>query len=730
MNNAIHANYFASCAKGCELLLKDELVNSGATEVKEKLAGVAFVATMEVAYRLCLSSRVANHIQLLVHEFAFETIEHFYQEIYDIPWQAYFSQHKTIKIDVTGKHHLFNNTQFAAQKTKDALADYFKESLGERPNVDLNNPDILVALHLHKGKAQIYLSLSGESLHKRGYRIAQGQAPLKETLASALLIKSQWSKYVESAKENEGCNFVDPMCGSGTLLIEAAMIAYEIPPNSKREHFGFMHFKNFDQALWQHIKSQALMRQQEALQTRKVKFVGYDIDPYVVEKARENIEAMDLAHVIDVDVGDVTQLTNEITPSGFMIMNPPYGERLYQGQTDKLERLFKQMGQCLITQFKSWKVSIFSACVQSVKALGIRSYKHNKFFNGTIPTSLYQFEITDQWVMRYESEKEKRVRQAKQSILQDDGHEAFKNRLTKNFQQLNKWAKQQQLECYRVYGADLPEYAVAIDIYHHWVHVQEYQMGKEVDENKAKRRLQQVIYYVGEVLEVDYSHIYVKRRQKQRGDKQYQKLAHEENFHVVKEYEALFYVNLSDYLDTGLFLDHRKMRKIIAKSSKGKSLLNLFSYTCTASVHAALNGAKSITNVDMSNTYLQWGERNFGLNKLKGPQYQFIQKDCLQWLTQNTLKYDVIFLDPPTFSNSKRMVDVLDVQEDHVQLIKLAMQSLAKGGVLYFSNNYRKFKLDESLKQLFDCQNIDEQCLSRDFLRRPNIHHCWQIRFK
>ena len=721
-------SFFASCAKGIELLLKDELLALGINNAHEKLAGVEFEADIVAAYKICLWSRLANQVHCKLHNAKFESACNFYDEIYALPWASFFDVSKSIKIKVSGKHPAFNNTQFAAQKAKDAVVDYFRNLMGVRPDVDLDHPAIMISIHLQKGMVIVYLSLTGQSQHRRGYRLAQGEAPLKETLAAALLIKSGW---LNELKKDQ-INFIDPMCGSGTILIEAAMMAYDIAPNLTREQFCFMHWHDFNMSAWQALKSQA-MTQKNATKKNNITFIGYDNDECVLVKARQNVARIGFSDTIHLFKKDAKNLANETHEKlGFMLTNPPYGERLYNGQPEKLHALYRGFGKVLMHNFSSWKVSIFSAAPDSVKALGLRALKVNKFFNGALESMLYQFEVTDQWVMEHESDVQKLMRQAKNATFQDEAHVAFKNRLIKNYVQIQKWAIQEGLECYRIYDADLSEYAVAIDLYNKHVHVQEYQMGKTVDEKLAKKRLFQAIYHIAEVLGVKYDHIYLKIRQRQKGGNQYQNQAATNKFNVVKEKNALFYVNFEDYLDTGLFLDHRKIRQIIAKAAQGKTLLNLFAYTCSASVYGALMNAKTVS-VDMSNTYLEWGKRNFALNKLNIDQHLFIQADCFVWL-KDAIKackqFKIIFLDPPTFSNSKRMQNTLDIQHDHFELIELSMRLLTKDGILYFSNNYRKFKFDERLQVKYNCLNINDKCLSRDFLRRSSIHHCWQISIK
>ncbi|MDF5912065.1 bifunctional 23S rRNA (guanine(2069)-N(7))-methyltransferase RlmK/23S rRNA (guanine(2445)-N(2))-methyltransferase RlmL [Morganella morganii] len=315
------------------------------------------------------------------------------------------------------------------------------------------------------------------------------------------------------------------------------------------------------------------------------------------------------------------------------------------------------------------------------------------------------------------------------ATAQDIGAD-FANRLRKNEKKLAKWAKQEGVECYRLYDADLPEYNVAVDRYADYVVVQEYAPPKTVDPNKARQRLFDVISATLAVLELPAHKLILKTRQRQKGKQQYEKLAEKQNSFLVKEYNAQLWVNLTDYLDTGLFLDHRIARKMLGQMSKGKDFLNLFAYTGSATVHAGLGGARSTTSVDMSRTYLEWAERNLQSNGLSGRQHRLIQADCLSWLAQTPEQFDLIFIDPPTFSNSKRMEDTFDVQRDHIDLMKHLKRMLRRGGTLMFSNNKRGFKLDQDGMDALGlvAQEITAKTQSQDFARNRQIHNCWLIR--
>ena len=304
--------------------------------------------------------------------------------------------------------------------------------------------------------------------------------------------------------------------------------------------------------------------------------------------------------------------------------------------------------------------------------------------------------------------------------------------MIKNIKHLDKWAKREGLEAYRIYDADIPNYSAAIDRYGDYIVIQEYVAPKSVPEKVAQHRLLDMLQCTVAVTKVPGDHIILKVRERKKGDSQYEKLNELKHTLLIKEYGASFIVNLWDYLDTGIFLDHRLIRKHILENVKGKDFLNVFAYTGTATVYAALGGAKSTTTVDMSRTYLNWAKDNLKANNIKFDKHNFIQADCLQWVNTDTKKFDVIFADPPTFSNSKRMLDVFDVQRDHVSLIKSLVAKLNEGGTLIFSNNYRNFKLDYEQMDAMGLEVIDTtvSTIPEDFKHNKKIHNSYIIRFK
>jgi len=652
-----------------------------------------------------------------LHQFTLDEEDQLYQECLDIPWEEHFSHEQTIAIDFIGTSRLVDNTMYGSQRVKDAVVDRIRREEGERPNVDTKNPDIRIQVRQHKGQVTVSLDISGESLHRRGYRSGQGSAPIKENLAAALLLRAGWPEMMKN-----GAALLDPMCGSATLIIEGAMMAADIAPGLLRERFGFSDWKQHDQELWQIVFDEAEQRKVAGLEALELDIRGYDANPRVLEFATLNIEKAGLDEHIRLAHKPIDQFGKATADYGLLLTNPPYGERL--GDVDGLIPIYQKLGAVLQKNFQGWKAAIFTGNVELGRETDLTPTKQYQLFNGTIPCKLLVFEdLTSR-----SAKIEQRLNTPAPAQELTEGAKMVFNRLIKNQRKLNGWLNKTGVSCYRVYDADIPEYAVAIDIYEDSVLVQEYAPPGTVDDRVARERFAEVKLAVKEFAKDARGHIHYKERRRQKGDSQYERFS-EGPSHTITGYEgqAEFELNLSDYLDTGLFLDHRPVRRMIAELAKGKSLLNLFCYTAAVSVQAALGGAKRTLSIDMSNTYLDWAQRNFDLNQLSAKNHHLLRADCLKWLEGDGEQFDVIFLDPPTFSNSKKMDTVLDVQRDHGDLIRNAMARLVPDGVLIFSNNFRKFKMDELVTRQFNVENITPQTLDMDFERNPRIHNVWRI---
>ena len=720
----------ATCPKGLEDMLADELMSFGAELHKRHLAGVSMRATLEVAYRCCLWSRLANRILLPLTQFHVDSAQALYDGVAQVQWHEHFTPELTFAVDFSGSNRAITHTQFGAQKTKDAVVDQFVWRCGKRPSIDLKCPDWRLNVHLARDQAQVSIDLAGDSLHRRGYRLQGGIAPLKENLAAALLMRANWPGIAA-----RGGALLDPLCGSGTLLIEGALMAMDIAPGIWRERWSFENWRKHDAEAWRRVHSDAVQRKAKALERQWPEIRGYDASAAAIRAAEENIERAELTgkvRVLRKELAQFVKPTHCEINTGLVITNPPYGERL--GEQESLRHLYTHLAERLRAEFQGWSAAIFTGNPDLGKTMGLRSNKQYRFFNGAIPTQLLLFNIEQQYFIE-RTHNENGIDQSgaempKVVVELSAGAQMFANRLQKNRKRIQKWAAKNSVQCYRLYDADMPEYAVAVDCYGDWIHVAEYAAPSSIDERAAEQRLREVMSALPRALGVPSTKIVLKQRERQRGKAQYERVAQRGEFMEVREGEARLLVNLTDYLDTGLFLDHRPVRLKIADLARGKRFLNLFCYTATASVHAALGGAKTTTSVDMSQTYLDWSRRNFALNGLSEARNHFEQADCSKWLANCKQEFDLILLDPPTFSNSKRMDDTLDIQRDHVDLIHQAMRILSQDGLLIFSNNKRKFELDAVVSEIFAVENVTGWSLDLDFERSRDIHQCWFIRKK
>ena len=710
-------DWLATCPKGLELLLAEELQAIGAEGIKETVAAVHFKGSKEVAYRACLWSRLANRVLKPLHSFMLNESDDLYNQCNEIPWETHFSAAQSIAIDFIGTSRLIDNTMYGSQRVKDAVVDRIRRIEGERPNVDTKNPDIRIQVRQHKGRVSVSLDISGESLHRRGYRTGQGSAPIKENLAVALLLRAGWPAMIE-----EGGALLDPMCGSGTLIIEGAMMAADIAPGMLRESYGFDQWLQHDAELWQTLVDEAHQRKASGLEKLDLDIRGYDANPRVLEYTTKNIENAGLDDHIRLAHKPIDQFGKPTAERGLLLTNPPYGERL--GEVEDLIPLYQKLGTVLQKNFHGWRAAIFTGNLDLGRETDLSPTKQYSLFNGTIPCKLLIFED----MTSKSASIAARLSTPAPALQLTEGATMVLNRLKKNQRKLDGWRKKSGITCYRLYDADIPEYAVAVDIYEQSIYVQEYAPPNTISEKIARERFAEIKLAIKEFSAAFKGKIYYKERRRQKGDSQYERLNEGVSDTLqVGEGKAQFEVNLSDYLDTGLFLDHRPVRSLIGDLAAGKRFLNLFCYTAAASVQAALAGASSSLSIDMSNTYLDWAQRNFDLNSLRTGKHKLLRADCLKWLEAEGEQYDVIFLDPPTFSNSKKMDTVLDIQRDHGDLIRASMGKLASGGTLVFSNNFRKFKMDELTLRQFDCENITPKTLDIDFERNPRIHNVWLI---
>uniref|UniRef100_UPI0032207F41 bifunctional 23S rRNA (guanine(2069)-N(7))-methyltransferase RlmK/23S rRNA (guanine(2445)-N(2))-methyltransferase RlmL n=1 Tax=Rudaea sp. TaxID=2136325 RepID=UPI0032207F41 len=491
--------------------------------------------------------------------------------------------------------------------------------------------------------------------------------------------------------------------------------------------FGFLGWRGHDAALWQALREAAQARALTGAQSLRPVFFGFDRDANVLREAVHNAQYAQMSGFIHLGKQSLEHLhrPQELPTPGLVICNPPYGERM--GADASLVDLYRLLGAKLKSEFPGWRASVITSDENLARAIGLRAEKKYQLYNGALECVLLNFEIAAADAPKPEPKP------------LSAGAQMVKNRIEKNYRHLRKIAAREGVECWRVYDADLPEYAAAIDIYREhprdggaprdWLHVQEYAPPASVDEQLARTRLRELVRAAGEALGVPRERVALKQRRRGKGGEKYGNLDHRGEFIEVGEGGLRFLVNLWDYLDTGLFLDHRPLRARVRELARGKRFLNLFCYTGSVSVYAAAGGAAETTSVDLSQTYLEWATRNLALNGFGNTRHKLVRADAAGYLAQHSAMYDLIFVDPPTFSNSKSAAD-FDVQRDHARLLQLCGERLLPGGVILFSNNFRRFKLDEAALSGFEIRDIGAATIPFDFERNKRIHQAWELRFR
>jgi 23S rRNA (guanine2445-N2)-methyltransferase / 23S rRNA (guanine2069-N7)-methyltransferase len=720
--------FVATVPRGFSDLLAGEITALGATGIRETSGGVSFEGPLSLGYRALLESRLASRVLLEIARKPVVTADDLYALARGIDWREHMDPAGTLACEFTGKHPAISNTHFGALKLKDAIVDQLRDTARQRPTVETQRPDLRVHAHASRDGVALLIDLAGDALSRRGYRLAGGEAPLRENLAAGILLRAGWPRIAK-----EGGEFLDPMCGSGTFAIEAAWIATGTAPGLMRDFWGFQGWRGHQPALWQETVEAARARM---LHQVPVVIRGSDRHRGAIATAQANARRAGVGRDLVFEQRDISEARpvadGTDVPAGLLCVNPPYGSRI--PGDEEAAAAHRAIGEALRGPFANWNGVVLTGEPALGQLIGAEASRVHTVWNGAIECRL----------LRFAAGERKKRREATRGIVIDDasiaqgqGAQMFANRLRKNLTHLGKSARREGVGCWRLYDADMPEYALAVDLYtgagpdsgKRWLYVQEYAPPATVDLEAARRRRQEALAVLPEVTGVPLADIRLRTRRKQKDGGQYAKQGGSEQFHIVEEAGLKLRVNLEDYLDTGLFLDHRLTRARIGRESSGKRMLNLFCYTGVATVHAAAGGARETLSVDMSRTYLDWAAANLELNGLAGPQHRLLQADAIRWLAEQPTapSFDVIFLDPPTFSNSARMQDVLDIQRDHAMLIEHCMRILARDGVLLFSTNARYFQIDTTLNR-FRVTDVSAPTLPFDFRGNPRIHRCYELR--
>lgn len=722
---AARHEFFVSCTPGLEALLADELNELGLSARAEH-AGASFAGTLDQGYRAVLWSRIASRVLLLIARFPAPDGDALYQGTAAIDWSAHFPAHGSFKIAGVLANSRLTHSLYVVQRAKDAIVDQFRARYDQRPSVDREHPDVRIHIYVFRDQARVSIDLSGAGLHRRGYRGLTTAAPLKENLAAAMLRFGEWPKLFA-----DGAHFIDPLCGSGVLLIEAGLMAFDVAPGLLRPDHGFNRWLGHDALAWAKLLREAESRRQQGIERPRV-LEASDADPRAVEAALANAVTAGIADHVHVELRGLAETARLARPgAGLLATNPPWGERI--GAEEGIGALYAELGRLLRGPLASWQAVVLTTA-QWPHRMRMRPDVVVDMMNGPLELKLMRFAPRAEAPVVQAIPADEQAPASPSVQESRSGDAAIEDRLRKNLKRLARWRKNEDVHCYRLYDADIPEYAAAIDVYAStdmWMLVQEYAAPASVPTEKAARRLRACVTAAAKVMEVPASRVVVKERRRQGMDGQYEKLDGRGDLMEVQEGGLRFLVNLTDYLDSGLYLDHRRTRAWLRDHSMGRRTLNLYGYTGSASVYMAAGGARETVTIDRSNTYLEWAERNLALNGYAGDRHLLVRADCLNWLQSEARRaeprYSLIFADPPTFSNSKSLERDFDVQKDHVALIDAAMRLLEADGELLFSVHFRRFKLDAALSSRYRVQDMNTALLPPDFARDARIHYCWRI---
>ncbi len=721
--------YFATSAANQGDLIAQEARNAGSDDVRITSSGVEFSGDLSVGYRFCFQSRISSRLLLgLYIDDDIQSDEELYEATMALDWENYLNPKKTFKVSCTTQNcRWINNNHYAALKVKDGICDRIKDKFeGERPFIEINDPDLGIHIHIDGNVVKWYLDFSGENLSMRGYRGEQTEALLKEHLAAALLYRTEWKKTLQ---EGNPAPLYDPFCGSGTIVVEAALMASDTDPGLLRKKpYAFQKLDNYDENLFNEIRNEAIDRREKALAERDIRIFASDKSRFAVEVSKAAALKAGVMDLIDFSVTafeDVDQAPAEL---GYIVTDPPYGERM---QVKAIDELYQSIGDKLQSVFKGWKATILTGNSELLSNIDMKPERTNSLWNGPILCQAAHYSIFTDEEREAMIQKAKEKKEARLNTPLSEGAQMAYNRLVKNLSEIKPKMEAEGVTCYRIYDADMKEYNAAIDIYEgKWIVLAEYQAPNTINPEDAERRLNELIYATERATGIDLENIFVKQRSKQKGDNQYKRLASSNHQYIAKENDVKFLVNFTDYLDTGIFLDHRPVRKMIQQMADGKRFLNLFCYTGTATLNAIKGGALSTDSVDASNTYLEWMEQNLELNGFPTTMGNFLYKaDAIDWLWDTYDRYDLIFCDPPTFSNSSDR-RTFDVQRDQMRLFKAAMMHLAPGGVMIFSTNYTRFKMESEAYENYIIEDITDQTIGEDFKNSPKIHKCYLMRNK
>lgn len=675
--------FFAVAARGLEPVVRHELATLGARAIEQVAGGVRFRGDLGVGLAACLWLRAGSRVLVEIGRFEATDPDTLYDELRAIPWEDHVLPSSSIAVRTTSRRATIGHTGFATLRAKDAVVDRLRDRCGARPRVDKRAPDVPIAVHLSGSRGTVYVDLSRFSLHRRNYRQDGGVAPIKEHLAAGLLALAGF--------DPSRPQLDDPCCGAGTFVVEAALWALDVAPGLLRTEDPALAWRALEPGRFEACVAEAVARRDAAAGRRDLRVRGFDLDPAAVARARVAAERAQVADHVSFEVGAIDPSVQD-SDVALVVTNPPYGKRLSGGDPAALSGMIGGIRRgrpaarvcVLLPEATARGLAADAATVVDVR-------------NGPVRCRLVAFEPADAATHGSDGRASSPRRVALRTS--DPDIEAFVARLRKRDAHLSKWARRAGVEAYRIYDADVPAVAMVIERYGPRVCVWEYAPPADVPADKAAARRRAALERLPEALEVAPSDIVFKVRRRARGGRVDGTTGRPARPFVVREGPFRFRVELDARLDTGLYLDHRGTRAHLAQVARGSRFLNLFAYTGSATVAAAVGGAVETVSVDLSKTYLAWLEDNLALAGLGGSSHRTVRADAMRYveeLGRRRHAFDVVFVDPPTFSASKGMSKNFDVTRDHGTLIARLLDALSPEGRIYFAAHKRGFRLDDA----------------------------------
>lgn len=730
--------FFARCASGFEPVLATELKGLRLHRVRPLRGGVAFFGPLRDGYRACLWSRVATRVQLVLCRVPADDADAFHAGVASFAWEEHVREGATIAVEAHGTNDQLRNTTFVALKAKDAVCDRLRDLRGARPDVDTSHPDVAINVALHERKATVYLNLSGASLHRRGYREdgVQTEAPLKETLAAGVLLAAGWPDLAR-----EGGTLVDPMCGSGTFAVEGALMAMDIAPGLWRDRWGFDGWAGHDEDAWSELIAEACERSAEGHTDARV--LAGDIDPQAVRIARDNVRRAQVGEVVQLWTDDAARLARHLRGvrargvQGLCVANPPYGQRLLS--REDLPQVNEALAAAVEALPVGWRVALLTPDAGVDTALGRVPERVIDCYNGPLAVSL----------RLYKTDAQKRLVQDVVSLsgvqrrvpMADERSSQFVARLRKVAKERARWARKQDISCYRVYDADLPDYALSVDVYEgaalgtgastngaavqseRYAVVAEYRRPASVDTHAAQRRLADAVALTAAVLDVPTAHVVVRpwegvqkgrNRAGQREGKRPGKRMDAASVPLcVTEAGHRFEVDLVGKPDTGLPLQMRGVRELVGTLASGKRFANLFGVSSAATVYAAAGGAAQTVTLEPFLDRMERLRRTMQANGFVGKRHHLVREDALTWIEQEARAhrtYDLVLCAPPNW---------LKLPVSYEELVQAALRVTAPGGTVVFAC--------EGPEVALDATEVTAQVASADFARTRTPLRCWRI---